>query len=35
LFESAAGEMSQQVPNMITPDITLESVEVLEVVANA
>ena len=33
--EAAATPMSQQVPNMITPDVTLESVEVREVVAHA
>ena len=37
VFESEedATPMSQQVPNMITPDVTLESVEVREVVAHA
>jgi hypothetical protein len=37
VFESEADAtpMSQQVPNMITPDVTLESVEVREVVAHA
>jgi hypothetical protein len=37
VFESEddAVPMSQQVPNMITPDVTLESVEVREVVAHA
>jgi hypothetical protein len=33
--EAEATPMSQQVPNMITPDVTLESVEVREVVAHA
>ena len=33
--EAAATPMSQQIPNMITPDVTLESVEVREVVAHA
>lgn len=33
--EDAATSMSQQVPNMITADVTLESVEVREVVAHA
>jgi|ERR1700704_3782948 hypothetical protein len=33
--EDAATPMSQQVPNMITADVTLESVEVREVVAHA
>jgi hypothetical protein len=37
IFESeeAATPMSQQVPSMITADVTLESVEVREVVAHA
>jgi hypothetical protein len=33
--EDAATPMSQQVPSMITADVTLESVEVREVVAHA
>ena len=33
--EAAATTMSQQVPNMINADVTLESVEVREVVAHA
>jgi hypothetical protein len=33
--EDAATSTSQQVPNMITADVTLESVEVREVVAHA
>ncbi len=33
--EDVATQMSQQVPNMITADVTLESVEVCEVVAHA
>lgn len=33
--EEEATPISQQVPNMITPDVTLESVEVREVVAHA
>ena len=37
VFESEADAtpMSQQVPNTITPDVMLESVEVREVVAHA
>ena len=37
VFESEedATPMSQQVPNMVTPDVMLESVEVREVVAHA
>lgn len=33
--EADASSVSQQVPNMVTPDVTLESVEVREVVAHA
>ena len=33
--EEAATSMSQQVPNMVNADVTLESVEVREVVAHA
>ena len=33
--EAEATSTSQQIPNMITPDVTLESVEVREVVAHA
>jgi hypothetical protein len=33
--EDAATVISQQVPNMVTADVTLESVEVREVVAHA
>ena len=33
--EDAATSMSQQIPNMITTEVTLESVEVREVVAHA
>ena len=33
--EEAATTMSEQVPNLLTADVTLESVEVREVVAHA